>query len=64
MVSAHKTEMILKWHADGVTVTRTASLLGVSEAEVKDVIRTGGKPATTKPEPPAFSDVPLFDDQP
>lgn len=62
MVSAHKIEIILKWHDDGVTVTKTASLLRISEAEVIDVIRTGGKPAATKPEPPMFSDVPLFDD--
>lgn len=62
MVNAHKLEMILKWHEDGVTVTRTASLLGISEAEVIDVIRTGGKPAATKPEPLAIIDVPLFDD--
>lgn len=62
MVSAHKIEMILKWHEDGVTVTHTASLLGISEAEVIDVIRTGGKPTPDKPTPPEFSDVPLFDD--
>lgn len=62
MVNAHKIEMILKWHEDGVTVTKTASLLRISEAEVIDIIRTGGKPSATKPEPPTFSDVPLFDD--
>lgn len=61
MVSAHKIEMILKWHADGVTVTKTANLLRISEAEVIDVIRTGGKPAPDKPNPPTFSDVPLWE---
>lgn len=30
MVSAHKIEMILKWHEDGVTVTKTADLGGRS----------------------------------
>lgn len=61
MISAHKIEMILKWHADGVTVTKTASLLGLSEAEVIDVIRTGGHATLVKPAPPEFSDVPLWE---
>ncbi|PAU67203.1 hypothetical protein [Bifidobacterium criceti] len=60
MVSKYKTEMILKWHADGISVTRTASLLGLSEAEVTDVIQTGGNPTPDKPQPPEFSDVPLW----
>lgn len=58
-ISAHKRDMILKWHAAGYNVTETARLLHIPEQAVIDTINNAPRP--TQPTPPADTqDVPLF----
>lgn len=61
MTTKTQIDRILKAHANGLTALQIAARLAISTAEVTDVIRTGGKPAPDKPNPPTFSDVPLWE---
>ncbi|PKU90746.1 hypothetical protein CQR46_0942 [Bifidobacterium pseudolongum subsp. globosum] len=58
-ISAHKRDMILKWHENGYSTAETANLLNLPEQVVKDVIKQATQP--TQPTPPADAqDIPLF----
>ena len=57
-ISAHKRDMILKWHAAGYNVTETARLLHIPEQAVIDTINAYATPST--PATPDAHDVPLF----
>lgn len=66
MASAHKIEIVLRWHKAGYDIATTARLLKLDPREVKDIIKAGCKPAPVKPAPvkpapPEFSDRPLWE---
>ena len=67
MVSKHKIEMVLTWHARGYDVQLIAHHLGLDPRAVQDILRqaaqakTSPDPPAGKPEPPEFSDRPLWD---
>lgn len=58
-ISAHKRDMILKWHAAGYNVTETARLLHIPEQAVIDTINNATRP-TQPPATTGAQDVPLF----
>lgn len=61
MTSAHKIEIVLRWHKAGYDIATIARLLKLDPREVKDITKAGGKPAPVKPAPPEFSDRPLWE---
>ncbi|MCH4857020.1 hypothetical protein [Bifidobacterium pseudolongum] len=67
MVSKHKIEMVLTWHARGYDIRLIAHHLGLDPREVQDILRQAAQAATRpeppagKPEPPEFSDRPLWE---
>ena len=60
MVSKHKIEMVLTWHARGYDVQLIAHHLGLDPRAVQDILRQAAQ-AKTRPEPPEFSDRPLWE---
>lgn len=69
MVSKHKIEMVLTWHARGYDVQLIAHHLGLDPCAVQDILRqaaqakTRSAPPAGKPEPPEFSDRPLWEEE-
>lgn len=67
MVSKHKIEMVLTWHARGYDVQLIAHHLDLDPRAVQDILRqaaqakTRSAPPAGKPEPPEFSDRPLWE---
>ena len=67
MVSKHKTEMVLTWYKRGYDVQLIAHRLGLDLRAVQDILRQAAQAATRleppagKPEPPEFSDRPLWE---
>lgn len=67
MVSKHKTEMVVTWYQRGYDVQLIAHHLGLDPREVQDILRQAAQAATRpaqqagKPEPPEFSDRPLWE---
>lgn len=61
MASAHKIEIVLRWHKAGYDIAATARLLKLDPREVKDIIKEGCKPEPVKPALPEFSDRPLWE---
>lgn len=67
MVSKHKIEMVLTWHARGYDVQLIAHHLSLDPRAVQDILRQAAQAATRpeppagKPEPPEFSDRPLWE---
>ena len=64
MVSKHKIEMVLTWYKRGYDVQLIAHHLGLDPRAVPDILRqaaTRPEPPAGKPEPPEFSDRPLWE---
>lgn len=67
MVSKHKIEMVLTWHARGYDVQLIANHLGLDPRVVQDILRQAAQaktrpdPPAGKPKPPEFSDRPLWE---
>lgn len=70
MVSKHKIEMVLTWYKRGYDVQLIAQHLGLDPRAVQDILRqaaqatqaaTRPEPQAGKPEPPEFSDRPLWE---
>lgn len=58
-ISAHKRDMILKWHENGYSTAETARLLHIPQQAVIDTINNAHTPPAPQATPDA-QDVPLF----
>lgn len=67
MVSKHKIEIVLTWYKRGYDVQLIAHHLGLDPRAVQDILSQAAQAATRpaqptgKPEPPEFSDRPLWE---
>ena len=69
MVSKHKIEVVVTWYKHGYDVQFIAHHLCLDPREVHDILRQAAQAATRpeppagKPEPPEFSDRPLWEEE-
>lgn len=67
MVSKHTIEKVVTWYQRGYDVQLIAHHLGLDPRAVQDILRqsaqakTSPEPPAGKPEPPEFSDRPLWE---